>query len=80
MKEFKTQLKKIGETIATSTHAATILHNIPKSWRPIAQTIRIITHDPDVIEECLEAHKADLTALEILDQAVTGFVAQSKPH
>ena len=79
MKEFKTQLEKMGEMIATSTHTATTLHNLPKSWRPIAQTIRMITRDPDVIEEHLKAHKADLTALEMLDQAVTAFIAQPKP-
>ena len=79
MKEFKTQLKKMGETIAASTHAATTLRNLPKSWRPIAQTIIMITRDPDVIEECLEAHEADLTALEMSDQAATAFVARPKP-
>ena len=62
IKEIKTQLEKMGETIAASTHAATTLRNLPKSWRLIAQTIRMITHDPDVIEEHLEAHEADLTA------------------
>ena len=79
MKEFKTQLEKMGETIAASTHAATTLSNLPESWRPIPQTIRMITRDPDVIEECLEAHEADLTALEMSDQAATAFVAQPKP-
>ena len=75
MKEFKTQLEKMGGMIATSTHAATTLHNLPESWRPIAQTIRMITCDPDVIEEHLEAHEADLTALEMSDQAATAFIA-----
>ena len=69
----------MGETITASTHAATTLHNLPESWRLIAQTIRMITHDPDVIEECLEAHEADLTALEMSDQAVTAFITQPKP-
>ena len=50
MKKFKTQLKKMGETIAASTHTATTLCNLLESWRPIAQTIRMITCDPDVIE------------------------------
>ena len=79
MKEFKTQLEKIGETIAASTHAATTLRSLPESWRLIAKTIRMITRDPDVIEEHLEAHEADLTALEMLDQATTAFIAQPKP-
>ena len=51
MKEFQNQLRKMGETIADSTHAATILRNVPELWRPIAQTIRMITRDPDNIEE-----------------------------
>ena len=38
MKE-KIQLEKMGKTIANSTHAATLLRNVPESWRPIAQTI-----------------------------------------
>ena len=74
MKEFKTQLEKMGETITISTHAATTLRNLPKSWRPISQTIRMITLNPDVIEEHLEAHKADLTALEMSDQAAAAFI------
>ena len=40
----------------------------------------MITCDPDTIEEHLEAHAADLTALEMLDQATTAFVTQPKPH
>ena len=56
------------------------LTNVPESWRPITQTIRMITRDPDTIEECLEAHKADLTALEMSDQAAAAFVARPKPH
>ena len=39
----------------------------------------MITRDPGVIEEGLEAHEADLTALEMLDQAATAFIAQPKP-
>ena len=39
MKEFKIQLEKMGKTIANSIHAATLLRNVPESWRPIAQTI-----------------------------------------
>ena len=80
MKEFKMHLEKMGKAIVTSTHAATTLHNLPESWRPIAQTIRMITCDPDVIDEFLEAHEDDLTALEMSDQAVTAFVVQPKPH
>ena len=38
------------------------------TWRPIAQTIRMTTHDPDVIEEHMEAHEVDLTPLEMSDQ------------
>ena len=51
MKEYKNQLGKMGETIAPSSHATTILRNLLESWRPIAQTIRMITHDPDEIED-----------------------------
>jgi gag-polypeptide of LTR copia-type len=80
MKEFKNQLTKMGETIANSTHLATLLRNVPESWRPIAQTIRMITRVPEEIEERLEAHEADLNALEVLDQAATAFAARAKPN
>jgi hypothetical protein len=39
----------------------------------------MITRVPEEIEERLEAHEADLNALEISDQAATAFVARSKP-
>ena len=39
MKEFRNQLKRMGEVIPDSTHAATLLRNVPESWHPIAQTI-----------------------------------------
>ena len=80
MKEFRNQLGKMGEMIANSTHATTILRNVPESWRPIAQTIQMITRDPEMIEERLEAHEADLNALEILNQATTAFTVLSKPQ
>ena len=75
MREYKNQLKRMGEIIADSTHAATILRNVPESWRHVAQTIRMITRIPDEIEESLEAHEADINALEISDQAATTFIA-----
>ena len=80
MREYRNQLKKMGEIIADSTHAATILRNVPESWRTVAQTIRMITRIPDEIEESLEAHEADLSALEISDQAATAFIARTKPN
>ena len=80
MREYKNQLKRMGEIIADSTHAATILRNVPKSWRHVTQTIRMITRIPDKIEESLEAHKADISALEISDQAATTFIAQTKQN
>ena len=61
MTNFKNQLLKMGEIIADSTHAATLLRNVPESWRPIAQTIRMITRKPNEIEEHLETHKAERT-------------------
>ena len=54
MREYKNQMKRMGDIIADSTHAATILRNVPKSWRHVAQTIRMITRIPDKIEESLE--------------------------
>jgi gag-polypeptide of LTR copia-type len=63
MKEFRSQLTKMGETISDTTHCATLLRNVLESWRPIAQTIRMITRVPDEIEERLESHEADLNAL-----------------
>ena len=75
MREYKNQLKKMGEIIADSSHAATILRNVPESWRIVAQTIRMITQIPDEIEDRLEAHEADLNALEISSQAATAFAA-----
>ena len=80
MREYKNQLKKMGEIIADSTHAATILRNVPESWRHIAQTIRMIMRIPDEIEESLEAHEANISALEISDQAATTFIARTKPN
>ena len=79
MRELRNQLKRMGEIIPDSTHMVTILRNIPKSWRTIAQTIRMITQIPDEIEESLKAHETDLNALEISDQAATTFIAQTKP-
>ena len=61
-----------------STHTATILGNVPESWRAISQTIRMITHNSDEIEEQLEVHKADLNALEMSTQATTTFIAQPR--
>ena len=78
MKEFRNQLKRMGEMIPDSTHAATLLQNVPESWRPIAQTIRMIMRSPDDIEERLEAHEADLSALEVSVQARTAFTAQTR--
>ena len=60
MKEFRNQLKRMGEMIPDSTHVATLLWNIPESWRLITQTIRMITCSPDEIKEHLEVHEADL--------------------
>ena len=80
MREYKNQLKRMGEIIADSTHAATILRNVPESWRHITQTIRMITRIPDEIEESLEAHEADISTLEISDQAVTTFITQTKQN
>ena len=62
MKEYRRQLRKMGEMIADSTHAATLLINVPESWRTIDPTIQMITRNLDEIEERLEAHKADLNS------------------
>ena len=78
MKEYRNQLNKMGETVADSSHAAILLCNLPDSWRTIAQTIRMITQVLDEIEERLEAHEADLNAIEISSQAATAFITQSK--
>ena len=66
----------MGEIIPDFTHAATLLRNLPKSWR---QTARMITTDVDTIEECLEAYKANLRAVEPIDitTPTTAFVARS---
>ena len=40
--------------------------------------IRMITQVPDEIKEQLEAHEADLNAIEISSQATTAFITQSK--
>ena len=37
MKEYRSQLKRMGEIIALSSHSATILHNLPESWCSIIQ-------------------------------------------
>ena len=77
MKEFRGQLTRMGDPVPDSTHAATILRNIPESWRSIAQTIRMIHTDVDQIEEKLEAHEADLNALEISTHVTSAFTARS---
>ena len=41
--------------------------------------IRMITRDLEAIEEQLEAHEADLGAIEVSTQATTAFIAQAKP-
>ena len=79
MKEFRNQLKIMSEVIPDSTHAATLLRNVPESWCPIAQMIQMIMCSPDEIEERLEAHESDLNALEISVQAGTAFAAQTQP-
>jgi Reverse transcriptase (RNA-dependent DNA polymerase)/gag-polypeptide of LTR copia-type/Pol polyprotein, beta-barrel domain len=80
MKEFRSQLERMGEKIPDSIHAATILRNVPESWRSIAQTIHMISTNVDKIETKLEAHEADLDAIEISDQAATAFIARSNQH
>ena len=79
MKEMRNQLMKMGETIGDSTNAATLLRNVPESWRTVAQTIQMITNNLDIIEEKLEAHKADISAVEMLNQASTAILSQSRP-
>ena len=77
MKEYRSQLERMEEHIAPSSHSATILRNLPDSWRTISQTIRMIANTPEDIEERLEAHEADLSAIEISSQAATAFAARS---
>ena len=78
MKEFRNQLKRMGEMIPDSTHVATLLQNVLESWCLIAQMIRMTMCSLDEIKEHLEAHEADLSALEISIQAGTAFVAQTR--
>ena len=79
MKEFRSQLKKMGENIADSMHAAMLLRNLPESWQLISQMICMIAHTPDDNEERLKAHEADLNALEVSNQAATAFSACARP-
>jgi len=39
----------------------------------------MITHVPNEIEECLEAHEANLNAIKMSDQAATAFITQQRP-
>ena len=64
MKEYQSQLERMGESIAPLSHSATILCNLPDSCRTIAQMIRMIATRPEDIKERLEAHEADLSAIE----------------
>ena len=80
MKEYRSQLERMGEHIAPSSHSPTILHNLPDSWRTITQIIRMIANTPEDIEERLEAHEADLSAIEISLQAATAFAARSNEN
>ena len=65
----------MGDPIPDSTHAATILRNIPELWQAIAQTICMIHAGIDKVEEKLEAHEADPNVIKISDQAATAFIA-----
>jgi gag-polypeptide of LTR copia-type len=53
MKKYRNQLVNIGKPVESATHSATILRNVPESWRSISQTIMMIATDPDDIEERL---------------------------
>ena len=65
------------EVVGCYSHdTTTILRNILESWQPIVQTIQMIYTGVDKIEEKLEAHEADLDALDISNQAATTFVAR----
>ena len=77
MKEYRSQLKRMGKVIAPSSHSATILHTLPESWCSIAQMIRMIANTPEDIEERLEVHEADLSVIEISIQAATAFAARA---
>ena len=55
-----------------------LLRNLPESWRPISQTIHMIVYTRDDIKEGLEAHKANLNALEV-SNAATAFSARARP-
>ena len=70
----------MGDPVPDSMYAATILQNVPESWRSIAQTIQMIHTDVDQIEEKLEVHEADLNALEISTHATSAFTARSTLH
>jgi hypothetical protein len=78
MKEYRYQLFRMGETITDSTHAATLLRNVPASWRSITQTIRMMTRNLDEIEEKMEAHEADSNAADVTEQAATAFIAHNQ--
>ena len=65
MKEFRSQLDRMGESIPDSMHAATILHNLLESWRSIAQMIQMISNNVDKIEDKFEAHEVDLNTIEL---------------
>ena len=79
MRDYRDPLEKMGENIPPSSHTATILHNVPESWRAITQIIRMITQDPDDIEERLEANEANLNTIEISNQTSMAFISQSQP-
>ena len=78
MGEYRSQLKRMGEVIAPSSHSATILCNLPESWCSIMQMIRRIAMTPEDIEEKLEAHKADLSAKEISTTSSNCFCCKDK--
>lgn len=78
MKEYRSQLSKMGESIAPSTYASTLLRNLPESWRSIAQTIKMVTQDPADIKGRLIADEADLKASDFISQPLPiAFAAQS---
>ena len=82
MTEFRNQLYQMGEFIPDSTHAATILRNLPESWESMGLTIQMMHTDLSEIEHKLRAYEVNLNIRMVSSETsnATAFSAKHSPQ
>ena len=82
MTEFRNQLYHMGEFIPDSTHASTILRNLPESWESMGLTIQMMHTDLGKIEHKLKAYEANLNIRTAASETPnsTAFSARHPPQ